>query len=82
MALLLFDSPASAASSPVGHLLEVAQRQRTAAELNAAILAGQQQDTGENTRLLRTCLWGLCRASGCGNAEGQGTRVLLFCSIL
>lgn len=40
MALLAFED---GKSSPVGDLLDVAQRQKTASELNAAILASQGQ---------------------------------------
>lgn len=40
MALLVFDD---AGSSPVGDLLEASQRQKTASELNAAILSSQSQ---------------------------------------
>ena len=38
VALLAFNDPRS---SPVGELMEVAQRQKTASELNAAILTAQ-----------------------------------------
>ena len=43
MALLAFDD---CSNSPVGSLLDHAQRQKTASELNAAILAAQYQEKG------------------------------------
>ena len=45
MALLAFDD---CSNSPVGSLLDHAQRQKTASELNAAILAAQYQEKGRS----------------------------------
>ena len=55
VALLIFDKPQN---SPMGDLLEPAQRARTASELNAAILASQAQ-AGKPTlpNLLKFLVW-------------------------
>lgn len=47
MALLAFEEQTT---SPVGHLLDHAQRQKTASELNAAILTAQCQEKGREGR--------------------------------
>ncbi len=47
VALLVFED---GRSSPLADLMDVAQRQKTASELNAAILASQSQVTGEGGR--------------------------------
>jgi hypothetical protein len=48
----------SAQASPVGDLLDVAQRQKTASELNAAILASQAQEREPRLPLLlKLLLW-------------------------
>jgi hypothetical protein len=55
MALLAFDS---IASSPVGDLFEASQRQKTASELNAAILTAQCQDKDPKLpNLLKMLIW-------------------------
>lgn len=43
MALLAFEAPAD---SPLADLLDMSQRQKTASELNAAILEAQSQEKG------------------------------------
>lgn len=54
MALLAFDNVAS----PVGDLLEASQRQKTASELNAAILTAQSQDKDPKLpNLLKMLIW-------------------------
>ena len=55
MALLAFDDPRS---SPVGDLMDAAQRQKTASELNAAILSSQCHETEPRVALLlKMLLW-------------------------
>lgn len=55
MALLVFED---VRGSPVGALMEVAQRQKTASELNAAILASQAAEREPKLpRLLKLLLW-------------------------
>ena len=55
MALLAFED---ASSSPMGSLLDIAQRQKTASELNAAILQSQCADKESRLPLLiKTLLW-------------------------
>eukprot|EP00667_Euglena_gracilis_P018801 EG_transcript_20031 len=55
MALLAFPDPAQ---SPLRHLLDVAHRQKTASELNAAILAAQcQEKEPKLLMLLRLLTW-------------------------
>ena len=55
MALLAFDS---ISTSPVGDLLEASQRQKTASELNAAILTSQSQDKDPKLpNLLKMLIW-------------------------
>lgn len=55
MALLAFED---AKSSPVGDLMDVAQRQKTASELNAAILSSQGQEKEPRlVLLLKMMLW-------------------------
>mmetsp|Transcript_12756 Transcript_12756/g.35865 ORF Transcript_12756/g.35865 Transcript_12756/m.35865 type:complete len:231 (-) Transcript_12756:67-759(-) len=55
VALLAFDD---AGSSPVGDLMDVAQRQKTASELNAAILCSQcQEQEPRLPSLLKMMLW-------------------------
>jgi hypothetical protein len=55
MALLAFDDPAS---SPLGELLSPAQRERTAAQLNAAVLSSTGQEREARLPgLLRLVLW-------------------------
>ena len=55
MALLAFDE---SRKSPVGDLLDHAQRQKLASELNAAILAAQSQDKDPKLpSLLKMLLW-------------------------
>ena len=48
MTLLAFEGNAN---SPLASLLDYSQRQKTASELNAAILAAQSQKKGENWRI-------------------------------
>jgi hypothetical protein len=58
MALLAF-TPDTLASSPLASLLDMGQRQKTAGELNAAILTSQQQDKDPKLpALLKLMLWG------------------------
>lgn len=55
MALLAFEEPRS---SPVGDLMDVGQRQKTAGELNAAILAScNQEKESRLSLLLKLLLW-------------------------
>jgi len=55
VALLAFDDPHS---SPVGELMEPSQRQKTASELNAAILSSQCHETEPRVALLlKMMLW-------------------------
>lgn len=55
MALLAFED---AKSSPVGDLMDVSQRQKTASELNAAILSSQGQEKEPRLLLLlKMMLW-------------------------
>lgn len=55
MSLLAFND---AKSSPVGELMDVAQRQKTASELNAAILSSQGQEREPRLLLLlKMMLW-------------------------
>jgi hypothetical protein len=55
VALLAFED---AKSSPVGDLMDVAQRQKTASELNAAILSSQGQEKEPRlVLLLKMMLW-------------------------
>jgi glucose-induced degradation protein 8 len=55
VALLLFENPAA---SPMGDLLEPAQRQRTANELNAAILASQSNaERPKLPNMLKFLVW-------------------------
>lgn len=55
MALLAFEAPGD---SPVGELLDAAQRQKTASELNAAILSSQGQERQPRLLLLlKMMLW-------------------------
>lgn len=55
MALLAFEDTKA---SPVGDLMDVAQRQKTASELNAAILAAQAQEREPRLPLLlKLLLW-------------------------
>jgi len=55
MALLAFPDPSQ---SPLRHLLDVAQRQRTASELNAALLVAQGQEREPQLPLLlRLLTW-------------------------
>jgi len=55
MALLAFDDTSV---SPVGDLLHPSQRQRTASELNAAILTSQSQDKDPKLpNLLKMLVW-------------------------
>lgn len=55
VALLAFDDPRS---SPVGELMAPSQRQRTASELNAAILASQRREAEPRVALLlKMMLW-------------------------
>lgn len=55
VALLAFEDPAS---SPLAALLELGQRQKTASELNAAILASQGQEREPRLLLLlKMMLW-------------------------
>lgn len=62
LTLLAFDHPADADECPVASLLLPSQRQKIASELNAAILANQNQETMPRLpALLRKVLW----------AEGQ-----------
>lgn len=62
LTLLAFDHPADADECPVASLLLPSQRQKIASELNAAILANQNQETMPRLPgLLRKVLW----------AEGQ-----------
>ncbi|GAB0496565.1 hypothetical protein MMPV_007878 [Pyropia vietnamensis] len=62
LTLLAFDHPADADECPVASLLLPSQRQKIASELNAAILASQNQETMPRLPgLLRKVLW----------AEGQ-----------
>lgn len=69
LALLAFDAPADADTCPVAALLAPSQRQKTASELNAAILASQNQETMPRLPgLLRSVLW----------AEGQLEKVVKF----
>ncbi|KXS20045.1 hypothetical protein M427DRAFT_52312 [Gonapodya prolifera JEL478] len=57
MALLAFD-PATLSKSPVGDLLDHVQRQRTASELNAAVLVSQCQDKDPKLpALMRMLVW-------------------------
>ena len=61
VALLAFDD---AGSSPVGDLMDVAQRQKTASELNAAILHSQcQEQEPRLPSLLKMMLWAQDRLS-------------------
>lgn len=47
-----------AKASPVGHLMDLAQRQKTASELNAAILSSQGQEKEPRLLLLlKMMLW-------------------------
>eukprot|EP00197_Chlamydomonas_leiostraca_P015302 CAMPEP_0202859156 /NCGR_PEP_ID=MMETSP1391-20130828/1398_1 /ASSEMBLY_ACC=CAM_ASM_000867 /TAXON_ID=1034604 /ORGANISM="Chlamydomonas leiostraca, Strain SAG 11-49" /LENGTH=218 /DNA_ID=CAMNT_0049538167 /DNA_START=25 /DNA_END=681 /DNA_ORIENTATION=- len=56
VALLAFSDPGA---SPVGDLLGLAQRQRTASELNAAVLAAQAQEREPRAHtLLKLLVWG------------------------
>ena len=56
------------AASPVSHLLEAAQRQKTASQLNRTILAGQSQDTAPRLHLLlKLLMW----AQGVLNSDGK-----------
>jgi len=58
LALLAFDTPADADKCPMAALLSPSQRQKTASELNAAILASQNQETMPRLPgLLRSVLW-------------------------
>ncbi|KJE92238.1 hypothetical protein CAOG_03242 [Capsaspora owczarzaki ATCC 30864] len=55
LALLAFDNQRT---SPVGHLLDLAQRQKTASALNAAILASQNQERDPKLpSLLKMLAW-------------------------
>jgi hypothetical protein len=55
VSLLAFDEPQA---SPVGDLMDVAQRQKTASELNAAILSSQGQEREPRLLLLlKMMLW-------------------------
>ncbi len=55
MALLAFED---ARASPVGELMDVAQRQKTASELNAATLSSQCQEPEPRLPLLlKLMLW-------------------------
>jgi len=55
VALLAFED---AKTSPVGELMDVAQRQKTASELNAAILSSQGQEREPRLLLLlKMMLW-------------------------
>jgi hypothetical protein len=55
VSLLAFPDPRA---SPVGNLLELAQRHKTASELNAAILASQGQEREPRLLLLlKLMLW-------------------------
>lgn len=55
VALLAFED---AKSSPVGDLMDVSQRQKTASELNAAILSSQGQEKEPRLLLLlKMMLW-------------------------
>lgn len=55
VALLAFDD---AKGSPVGDLMDIAQRQKTASELNAAILSSQAQEREPRLpMLLKLLLW-------------------------
>lgn len=57
MALLAF-SPEMVSASPVADLLDQAQRQRIASELNSAVLVSQaQDDTPKLPSLIRMLLW-------------------------
>ena len=59
MALLAFDS---IATSPVGDLFEASQRQKTASELNAAILTAQCQEKDPKLpNLLKMLIWAQVR---------------------
>ena len=49
MALLAFEDQKSC---PVGYLLDPSQRQKTASELNAAILSSQCEDKGRNQNMV------------------------------
>lgn len=57
MALLAFQDQSK---SPVGYLLEHGQRQKTASELNAAILTSQCQEKGMIFYILFYTLTNLC----------------------
>lgn len=58
LTLLAFDHPADADECPVASLLLPSQRQKIASELNAAILANQNQETMPRLPgLLRKVLW-------------------------
>ncbi|KAI8472538.1 MAG: CTLH/CRA C-terminal to lish motif domain-containing protein [Monoraphidium minutum] len=59
VALLAFDDPRA---SPVGDLMDAAQRQKTASELNAAILSSQCHETEPRLALLlKALLWAQAR---------------------
>ena len=72
MALLAFEEPSS---SPLGALLGGAQRQKTAGELNAAVLAAQGQEREARApMLLKAMLWAQARARAlapCAAAAAQ-----------
>lgn len=59
MALLAFED---VSSSPLAELMDMAQRQKTASELNAAILASQSQEREPRLpTLLKMMLWAQAR---------------------
>lgn len=66
MSLFAFD-PTAAAASPVGGLLDPSQRQKTASEVNAAILAGTSQARSA---------WGWIKHNGQGLIGGAAPKLL------